>query len=320
MKLAPTPEASNGDDTVTRTIQFSEYGGPEVLRVVDAPVLSAEPGQVRVAVRAAGVNPIDSKILQGFMREVMPLALPAGLGSDVAGVVDQVGADVTAFQVGDEVMGSSLSPAISEYALADSANLIIKPAEVSWEVAGSVAGAGGTAWSVLNRLQILAGETLLIHAAAGGVGTFAVQLAVARGARVIGTASERNFDYLQSIGAEPVRYGDGLLERVRAIAPLGVDAVLDASGRGEIPLSIELAGGPERVLTLVAFDAAATGIQVFAGGTGDDRGPALREIVSLIEEGLVTVPIWRAFPLEETAAALRASIAGHLRGKIVVLP
>jgi NADPH:quinone reductase-like Zn-dependent oxidoreductase len=305
---------------MARTVQFSEYGGTEVLRVVDEPEPDAGPGQVRIAVRAAGVNPIDSKIMQGFMQEMMPLDLPAGLGSDVAGVVDQVGTGVTAFQVGDEVMGSSLSPAISEYALADSANLIAKPAEVGWDVAGSVAGAGGTAWTVLNRLQVHEGETLLIHAAAGGVGTFAVQLAVARGVRVIGTAGEHNFDYLKSIGAEPVSYGDGLLDRVRAIAPDGVDAVLDASGRGEIPVSIELAGGPERVLTLVAFDAADTGIQIFAGGTGDDRGPALREIVSLIAKGSLTVPIWRAFPLDETAAALEASSAGHLRGKIVVLP
>ncbi|WNG85584.1 NADP-dependent oxidoreductase [Mycobacterium sp. ITM-2016-00317] len=305
---------------MARTVQFSEYGGTDVLRVIDAPVPSAGPAQVRIAVRAAGVNPIDAKIMQGFMREMVPLDLQAGLGSDVAGVVDQVGAGVTAFQVGDEVMGSSLTPAISEYALADPANLIIKPTEVGWDVAGSVAGAGGTAWAVLDRLQVRAGETLLVHAAAGGVGTFAVQLATARGAQVIGTASERNFDYLKSIGAEPVRYGDGLADRVRALAPAGVDAVLDASGRGEIPLSIELAGGPERVLTLVAFDAADTGIQIFAGGTGDDRGPALQEIVALISQEQLTVPIWRAFPLDETAAALEASSAGHLRGKIVVLP
>jgi NADPH:quinone reductase-like Zn-dependent oxidoreductase len=301
-------------------MQFSEYGGTDVLRVVDAPELSAAPGQVRVAVRAAGINPIDSKILHGFMAEVMPLTLPAGLGSDLAGVVDEVGPGVTEFAVGDEVLGSSLTPALSESALADPVNLVIKPADIGWDVAGSVAGAGGTAWAVLNRLDIRAGETLLIHAAAGGVGTFATQLAVARGARVIGTASERNFEYLRSIGAEPVSYGDGLLERVRAIAPQGVDAVLDASGRGEIPLSIELAGGPARVLTLVAFDAADTGIQVFVGGTGDDRGPALRDIVSLLEQQALTVPIWRTFPLEETAAALDASMAGHLTGKIVVLP
>jgi NADPH:quinone reductase-like Zn-dependent oxidoreductase len=305
---------------MARTVQFSEYGGTDVLRVVDAPDLSAGPGQVRVAVRAAGINPIDSKILHGFMAEVMPLTLPAGLGSDLAGVVDEVGAGVTKFELGDEVLGSSLTPALSESTLADPANLVIKPPDISWEVAGGVTGAGGTAWTVLNKLGIRAGETLLIHAAAGGVGTFAVQLAVARGARVIGTASERNFEYLRSIGAEPVSYGDGLLERIRAIAPNGVDAVLDASGRGEIPLSIELAGGPDRVLTLVAFDAADTGIQVFAGGTGDDRGPALRDIVALLEKGALTVPIWRTFPLEETAAALDASDAGHLNGKIVVLP
>ena len=305
---------------MARTVQFSEYGGTDVLRVLDAPELTAGPGQVRVAVRAAGINPIDSKILHGYMAEVMPLTLPAGLGSDLAGVVDEVGAGVTEFEVGDEVLGSSLTPGLSESALADPANLVIKPANVSWDVAGSVAGAGGTAWAVLNQLGIRAGETLLIHAAAGGVGTFAVQLAVARGARVIGTASESNFEYLRSIGAEPVRYGDGLLERIRAIAPDGVDAVLDASGRGEIPLSIELAGGPDRVLTLVAFDAADTGIQVFVGGTGDERGPALRDIVSLLEKRALTVPIWRTFPLEETAAALDASNAGHLKGKIVVLP
>ena len=231
---------------MARTVQFSEYGGTDVLAAVDAPAPTAGPGQVRIVVRAAGINPIDWKIMRGFMREMIPLTLPAGLGSDVAGVVDEVGTGVTEFQVGDEVMGRSLTPAISESALADPASLIAKPADIGWDVAGSVAGAGGTAWAVLNQLGIKAGETLLVHAAAGGVGTFAVQLAVARGARVIGTASERNFEYLRSIGAEPVSYGDGLLVRVRAVAPDGVDAVLDASGRGEIPLSIELAGGPDR--------------------------------------------------------------------------
>lgn len=305
---------------MARAVQFSEYGGTGVLRVVDVAELVTGPGQVRVAVRAAGINPVDLKIMRGFMAQVMPLTLPAGLGSDLAGVIDGVGAGVTGFQVGDEVLGSSLTPALSESALADPANLVTKPADISWEVAGSLAGAGGTAWTVLNLLEIRAGETLLVHAAAGGVGTFAVQLAVARGARVIGTASDSNFDYLRSLGAEPVRYGSGLLKRVKSIAPQGVDAVLDASGRGEIPLSIELAGGPQRVLTLVAFDAAATGIQVFAGGAADERGPALREIVSLIEQNALTVPIWLTFPLAETAAALDASAAGHLRGKIVVLP
>jgi NADPH:quinone reductase-like Zn-dependent oxidoreductase len=305
---------------MARTVQFDEYGGTEVLRVVDAAPPDAGPGQVRVAVRAAGVNPIDARIMRGDMAEVMPLQLPAGLGSDVSGVVDQVGSGVSDFRVGDDVMGASLTPAMSEFALADPGNLVPKPTDMSWEVAGGVAGAGGTAWAVLNRLDITEGETLLIHAAAGGVGTFAVQLAVARGARVIGTASERNFDYLRAIGAEPVAYGVGLANRVRAIAPNGVDAVLDASGRGEIPASIELAGGPERVLTLVAFDAAAAGIQVFVGATDDARGPALRDIVSLMERGMLNVPIWRTFGLSDAAEALRTSEIGHLHGKIVITP
>jgi NADPH:quinone reductase-like Zn-dependent oxidoreductase len=192
--------------------------------------------------------------------------------------------------------------------------------KVSTNGVGMRGGSVSNRLAVLNQLGIKAGETLLVHAAAGGVGTFAVQLAVARGARVIGTAGERNFEYLRSNGAEPVSYGDGLLERVRAVAPHGVDAVLDASGRGEIPLSIELAGGPDRILTLVAFDAANTGIQVFVGATVDDWGPALHEIVSLLEQRRLTVPIWRTFPLAETAAALDTSSNGHLNGKIVVLP
>jgi NADPH:quinone reductase-like Zn-dependent oxidoreductase len=297
------------------SVQFSEYGNTDVLRMVEVPALSPAPGQVSIAVRSAGINPIDWKTMQGLMRGEVPLALPAGLGTDVAGVVDQVGAEVTEFRVGDAVMGASLTPSFAEFALADPASLIKKPDGIKWEVAG----AGGTAYAVLNELRVRATDVLLIHAAAGGVGTFAVQLAVARGARVIGTASESNFDYLRWMGAEPVAYGDGLLDRVRAIAPRGVDAVLDASGRGEIPLSITLAGGPERVLTLVAFDAAAAGIQVHTGGAGSELGPALRQIVSLIEEGRLSVPIWRSYPLSQTAAALDASRSGHLRGKIVVL-
>ncbi|WP_329372707.1 NADP-dependent oxidoreductase [Streptomyces sp. NBC_01483] len=300
--------------------QFSEYGSTDVLSVVDVPPPTPGPGQVRLAVRAAGVNPIDWKILHGYMSQVMPLDLPAGLGSDVAGVVDQLGEGVTAFSVGDEVLGASVTPSYAQFALADPAVLVAKPATVPWEMAGTLAGPGITAWEALNKLEIAKGETLLVHAAAGGVGTFAVQLAVARGARVIGTASESRHEQLRSLGAEPVTYGAGLVDRVRAIAPQGVDAVLDASGRGEIPASIELAGGPARVLTLVAFDAADTGIQVHTGVAGESGAPALRDILALMEEERLRVPIWRTFPLAEAAAALRMSQAGHLGGKIALLP
>jgi len=305
---------------MSKIAQFAEYGDPDVLRIIDVPAPTAGQGQVRVAVRAAGVNPIDAKTVEGLMRNAIALTLPAGVGADVSGVVDQVGPGVSEFAVGDEVLGSSVTPSFAEYALAEPTSLVRKPHDIAWEVAGSLAGAGGTAYAVLKQLHVKAGETLLIHGAAGGVGTFAVQLAAAHGVTVIGTASERNHDYLRSIGAIPVTYGDGLLERVRSVAPQGVDAVLDASGRGEIPVSIQLTGTPERVLTLVAFDAADTGIQIHIGGGGSDLGDALREIVGLIEQRRLTVSISRTFPLTEIASALKTSSAGHVTGKIVILP
>ncbi|WP_409474431.1 NADP-dependent oxidoreductase [Streptomyces sp. HC307] len=301
-------------------VQFSEYSTSDALRVVDVPPPTPGPGQVRLAVRAAGVNPVDWKILQGWMREQFPLELPAGLGSDVAGVVVAVGEGVTEFGVGDEVLGMSLTPSYAQFTLADTSALVAKPARVPWHVAGGIPSAGGTAWAALDRLKVSEGETVLVHAAAGGVGTFAVQLAVARGARVIGTAGERNHGQLRDFGAVPVTYGEGLVERVRAVAPNGVDAVIDASGRGEIPDSIELAGGPDRVLTLVAFDAAGTGIQIHTGGAGGNGRLALREILDLMEEGRLHVPISRTYGLTEAADALDASRAGHVRGKIVILP
>ncbi|OBJ46883.1 NADPH:quinone reductase [Mycolicibacterium mucogenicum] len=305
---------------MSRVVQFAEYGTPEVLRVVDVEPPAPGPTQVRIAVRAAGVNPIDWKILGGYMRELMPLELPAGVGSDVAGVVDAVGSEVTEWAVGDEVLGRSTTGSFADLALAEAAELVRKPEGVSWEVAGSLAGAGGTAYTVLGKLGVKAGDTLLIHAAAGGVGTFAVQLAKAQGVNVIGTAGESNHEYLRSLGATPVTYGDGLLDRVRAAAPDGVDAVLDASGRGEIPLSIELTGDPARVLTLVAFDQAATGIQVHVGGSGSELGAALRELATLVAQGRLTVSISETYPLTEAGAALSASTTGHVHGKLVVVP
>ncbi|GAA4537158.1 NADP-dependent oxidoreductase [Pseudonocardia xishanensis] len=300
--------------------QFSEYGTTDELTVVEVPDKSPGPGQVRLAVRAAGVNPIDWKLLSGAMRAQMLLQLPAGLGSDVAGVVDQLGEGVSTWQVGDEVLGSSASPAFAQSAVADAGALVAKPAGLPWEVAGGIAGAGATAWTVIDDLALAAGETLLIHAAAGGVGTMAAQVALARGARVIGTAGPDKHELLRSLGVEPVTYGEGLADRVRALSPAGVDAVLDASGRGEIPVSIELAGGPERVLTLVAFDQAASGVRIHVGGGGADSAPAVAGIVGLIQEGRLRVPVARTFPLADVAAALELSRAGHVAGKLVVLP
>jgi NADPH:quinone reductase-like Zn-dependent oxidoreductase len=302
---------------MARSVQFAEHGATDVLYVAETPDPEPGPGQVRVAVKAAGVNPFDWKVLHGFFPG-LPKSFPGGLGQDLAGVVDAIGDGVTAPAVGDEVLGQSVGPAYTTSALARADALVLKPADVSWEVAGSLGGAGGTAWTVLRRLGVREGETLLVHAAAGGVGTFAVQLAVARGVRVIGTASEANHDLLRAYGATPVLYGDGLAERVREIAPEGIDAALDASGRGdELPVSVELAGGPERVLTIARFTDLPEGVILHQGG-GDDPIAALTEIVALIGEGRLRVPIARTYTLDEAAAALDESERGHSSGKLVL--
>jgi NADPH:quinone reductase-like Zn-dependent oxidoreductase len=302
---------------MARSVQFREHGSTDVLEIVDGPDPEPGAGQVRVAVRAIGVNPFDWKLLHGYVPG-MPKQLPAGLGSDMAGVVDALGAGVTSLAVGDEVLGQSAGPAYTTAALAKADALVARPADLAWETAAGLGAAGGTAWKVLDRLGVQAGETLLVHAAAGGVGTFAVQLAIARGARVIGTASERNHDLLRGYGAIPVRYGDGLADRVRAVARDGVDAVLDASGRGELAVSVELAGDPGRVLTIAQFSDVPDGVIVHQGGGGADTPRALREIVALISEGRLLVPIAGTYPLEQAAAALDESERAHATGKIVL--
>jgi NADPH:quinone reductase-like Zn-dependent oxidoreductase len=227
---------------------------------------------------------------------------------------------VSELAVGDEVLGLPATPAFAEAAIASVARLAHKPAGVGWEVAGGLPVAAGTAYKTLELLDVGEGETLLVHAASGAVGLAAVQLALSRGARVIGTASEANHELLRSLGAIPVLYGDGLEERVHELAPEGVDAVLDASGRGELGLSVELAGGPERVLTIAAQDAAEHGVRFHAGGGGDDTVTALQEVLTLIEAGRFVLPIAATFPLEGVGRALQQSETGHVRGKLVIVP
>jgi NADPH:quinone reductase-like Zn-dependent oxidoreductase len=305
---------------MSTAVQFSHYGGAEVLELVDVPEPEPGPGQVRLRVRAAGVNPADWKIRSGGWAGGEPLTEPRGVGFDVAGVVDRLGEGVTALAVGDEVLGQALGAAYAELALADPARLTRRPPELPWEVAGAIGGAAGAAYRVLKLLRVGAGDTLLVHAAAGGVGIFAVQLATAWGATVVGTAGPDNQDFVRELGATPVLYGDGLKERVLAVAPDGVDAVLDASGRGELGVSVELADGPERVITLAAPDAQEHGVR-FSSSDGDvDMSDAFPEVVRRLVAGTMRLPVWRTYPLDEVQEAHRVSEAGHLRGKIVLLP
>jgi NADPH:quinone reductase-like Zn-dependent oxidoreductase len=280
-------------------------------------------GQVRIAIKAVGVNPIEWKVRSGAMASSGARELPSGLGVELSGVIDRAGDGVTGLAVGDHVLGRGVTPTYAELALADPERLVVKPDAISWEVAGGLAVGADTSYRVLELLQLKPGETLLVHAAAGGVGIFATQVAIARGARVIGTAGEANQEFLRSIGAASVLYGDGLYDRVRAIAPDGVDAVLDGSGRGELPMSIELAGGPGRVVTIVsAAEARELGAK-FTGGPAAaaiDVSGALPEVIELILAGRCQVPIQRVYPLADAAAAHAESEAGHLRGKIVLVP
>ncbi|MFE6978244.1 NADP-dependent oxidoreductase [Streptomyces sp. NPDC057682] len=300
-------------------IVFEEFGGPEVLHPARVEDPHPGPGQVRLRIRAAAVNPMDYKIRRGWMEDVFSTSLPAVPGVEGAGVVDALGEGVTGFAVGDEVLGWTATGSYAEYALAAASLIARKPPGLDWQDAAALTIAASTAQRVLDELAVASGETLLLHGAAGAVGTAAVQLAVARGATVIGTASPANHDYLRVLGATPVTYGDGLVERVREAAPQGVDAVFDASGRGALPDSVELRGGTtDRIVTIADPDAAKYGV-AFSGG-GSRSGEQLAEHARRAAAGELRVPVAAALSLEEAARAQELSERGHVRGKLVLLP
>jgi NADPH:quinone reductase-like Zn-dependent oxidoreductase len=298
-----------------QAVQYSQFGGPEVLQLVEVPDPHPGPGQIRVQVRAVGVNPVDWKMRRGNMGGELPMFT----GREVAGVVDEVGDGVSDASAGDNVFGFAATGAgAAELALlSDYAPM---PPSLDFAQAAGLPVAVETAVRTLDLLKVSRGTLVLINGAAGGVGSAAVQIARSRGARVIGTASERNHDYLRSLGAEPTTYGEGLVERVRALAPDGVDAALDAAGGGALPDLVELAGGPDHVVTIADYPGAeATGV-TFSGGMGTGRAVhALREIGELIEAGRFSLPVAQTFPLDQVGEAHQASESGHVRGKLVLL-
>ena len=257
-----------------KAIRYSEFGGPEVLELVELPDPRPGPGQIRVAVRAVGVNPVDWKMRRGMMRG----DLPQSTGREVAGVVDELGEGVTHAAPGDRVFGFAADGA-GAAALALLADYAPIPPSLGFAAAASLPVAVETAVRTLDLLGVGAGSTVLVNGAAGAVGSAAVQIAGARGARVIGTASANNHEYLRSLGAEATTYGEGLVERVREVTPAGVDAAFDAAGGGALPALIELAGGPEHVVTIADFAGAQeTGVR-FSGGMGAELAVhALTEI------------------------------------------
>lgn len=303
-----------------RAIAYTTFGGPDVLELTDLPDPKVGPDSVLVRVHATSVNPVDWKVREGYLDGLMDTVFPVVPGWDVAGVVEQVGLDTPELAVGDEVYGYVRKDVVgggttAELVAAPVRTLARKPRTASFEEAAAIPLAGLTAYQALNRLEVTEGDTVLVHAAAGGVGGFAVQIARAFGARVIGTASEANHEHLRGLGAEPVAYGDGLVDRVRALAPDGVDVVLDLVGGGAVATTPQV-GTPDVRVGSVA-DPEVTAV----GGTYMWVRPDsadLAAIAALVDEGKVRADVAQVFALEETAAAHELSASGHVRGKVVI--
>ncbi|MDQ1033132.1 NADPH:quinone reductase-like Zn-dependent oxidoreductase [Streptomyces umbrinus] len=298
-----------------RAIVFNQFGGPEVLHETSVDLPVPGPGQVRVRVAAAGVNALDGKIRSGVLEQVFPTALPAVPGRELSGTVDALGEGVTTVAVGDEVLGWADTGSYAEFAL--SSQFAVKPSGLSFEQAAALPVAVEAAERVLRLLDVKKDETLLVHGAAGAVGTIAVQFTVSRGARVIGTAGADNQAYLTSLGATPTVYGEGLVDRVRALAPDGVDAVLDLAGQGALPDSVELRGSADRIVTTADFRAQQFGV-VFAAPPEERSAERLAEAARHAAEGTLTTTVGRVYPLASAPQAQRDSDSGHARGKLVV--
>ncbi|MER6310251.1 NADP-dependent oxidoreductase [Streptomyces sp. NPDC001657] len=301
-----------------KAIIYHSFGGPEVLTFGETEKPEPGPGEVRVKVVTVGVNPLDYKRRYGWVEQHYPTTFPAVPGLEFAGIVDALGPGDHEVAVGDEVFGWTSTGAYAEYALAG--DIVPKPAELSFRAAAALPVAGETAQRVLDQLGLAEGETLLLHGAAGAVGQVAVQLAVALGATVVGTASPANHDFLRALGAIPVAYGEGLADRVRAAAPQGVDAVFDAAGQDVLPLSIALRGGTtDRIVTIADPNAAEHGVPFSAGGTPSEQvRSGLVRHARLAVEGRLSVPVVETFPLAEAVKAQELSEAGHVRGKLVI--
>jgi NADPH:quinone reductase-like Zn-dependent oxidoreductase len=299
-----------------RALQFTTYGGPEVLTWADAQDPHAGPGQIRIAVRAASVNPVDWKLVAGFMSGGQPLARTGHPGFDAAGVVDEVGEGVTGVSLGDDVLGLGKNTQ-AEYAVLDS--WVAKPSSVDWAVAASAGLTGETAERGLRLLGVRAGHTLFVDGGAGGVGSAAVQLAVARGAKVVASSSEANHGYLREIGATPVLYGEGVVARVKAAAAGPVHAVFDVAGKTPAEDLVALVPEASQVVTIANFDAGRAGARV-TGGAGDSHPmEALALVAELLAQNKLVITV-QTFPFERAAEAYRISAGGHVRGKLVLVP
>jgi NADPH:quinone reductase-like Zn-dependent oxidoreductase len=303
-----------------RAVRFDRYGGIDVLEVVDVPAPVPGPGELLVRVKAAGINPGEAKIREGLLDERWPATFPSGQGSDLAGIVEQVGDGVEGWAAGDEVIGFTHNRASqAELVVVEAENVTARPAGVSWPAAGSLFVAGTTAYAVVRAVSATSGDTVVVAGAAGGVGSITVQLAILAGATVVGLASERNHAWLKDLGVIPVTYGDGVEQRIEEATGDGVDAFIDLAG-DYVQLALDLGVTPQRIDTVVDFGAGEKyGVKTEGTAAAANAG-VLGELAALIDEDRLDVPIARVYPLEQVREAFRELEQGHTRGKIVLEP
>lgn len=302
---------------MSKAVVFTTYGDADVLHTVDADAADPGPDQVRVGIKAAGVQPFDCLFRSGAVRQWMPASFPQRLGNEFAGVIDAVGDGVTALSIGEEVLGWATIACYAEHVVVGVEDLVGKPASMQWAQAGVLSASGQTAVTAVRLLDVGEGDTFLIHAGAGGVGSFAVQIARSRGAIVIATASEPNHDYLRSLGAIPVAYGDGLTERIRAAGPDRVDAVLDAAGTEEALYASLKLGADKTRIGSIAFNPAADELGIRRIST-ERTAAQLRALTDLYAAGALQIVIQHTYPLDQAPDAHRAVETGHVRGKVVL--
>ena len=303
-----------------KAVRFNEYGGIEVLKVVDVPRPVPGTEQVLVQVKAAGINPGEAKIRSGLLHARWPATFPSGQGSDLAGIVAETGPGVTGFSADDEVIGWTDNRASqAEYAVVEKRHLTAKPADVPWEVAGALFVAGATAYAAVRAVGLTEGDTMVVSGAAGGVGSLAVQLARRAGATVIGLASEAHHPWLAGHGVIPVAYGDGVADRIRQAASK-VDAFIDTFGAEYVEVALGLGVEPSRIDTIANFEAVARFGVKAEGNAAGASASVLAELAGLIAAGELEVPIAATFPLDRVQDAYRRLAEGHILGKIVLLP
>lgn len=305
----------------TRAVRFDRYGDREVLYIAEVDTPAPGPGEVLVEVRAAGINPGEAAIRKGALHEMFPATFPSGQGSDLAGVVIEAGPGVTEFAVGDEVLGFSHGRSShATHTTVPVGQLVEKPAQLSWEAAGSLYVVGATAYATVRAVAPQPGETVAVSAAAGGVGSLVVQLLVRRQARVLGIASQNSAEWLQAHDVTPIEYGGGLADRLRQAAPNGIDAFIDLFGPDYVQLAVDVGVPPERIETIISFQKAAEVGAKTEGSTDASTPEVLAEMADLVASGAVDFDIAATYPLDRVADAFAELEQRHTHGKIVLLP